>query len=314
MTVTWSDADDAIIAGDLTAALAYLTPAGGAVVTAVAPVGQRDREAGTVSFTTSLGFGRKLERIDANPQVALAYHAREHGFASEPRFVLVQGRAGYDASPDERTLEALAPAVERFLGERKTGAFWGRWLRAYYEDRVLVTVSVERVVSWPDLVAKGRAEVSGPPLPEDPPAQTPPGKGTAPRVDVEGAARRLARLPHVLVGYRGGDGLPLVLPVTVAASGSEGIRLEGPLPPGGRRAGLLGHSYRAQLIGLESRQHTGWLQDGVYAPHTATGFRAPANKTLLLLANGFLARQGLRRARARAQKAPAAQASPRAGG
>ena len=82
----WSDADDAIIGGDLTAALAYVTPAGGAVATPVAPIGLRDREAGTVVFTTSLGFGRKLERIRANPRVALAYHAREHGFAAELAF------------------------------------------------------------------------------------------------------------------------------------------------------------------------------------------------------------------------------------
>lgn len=87
----WSDADDEIIGGDLTAALAYLTPAGGAVVTPVAPIDLRDREAGTVAFTTSLGFGRKLDRIKANPRVALADHAREHGFATAPRFVLVQG-------------------------------------------------------------------------------------------------------------------------------------------------------------------------------------------------------------------------------
>ena len=58
---------------------------------------------------------------------------------------------------------------------------------------------------------------------------------------------------------------------------------------------------RPKLIGLETRQHTGWLQDGVYAPHTAGGFKAPANKTLLLLGNGYLARRGLKRAqRARA--------------
>jgi hypothetical protein len=75
--------DDGIIRGDLTAALAYVTPAGGAVVTAVAPIGLRDREARTVGFTTSLGFGRKLDRIKENPRVALAYHAREHGFATE---------------------------------------------------------------------------------------------------------------------------------------------------------------------------------------------------------------------------------------
>jgi hypothetical protein len=96
----WSDVEDGIIGGDLTAALAYVTPAGGAVVTAVAPIGLRDREAGTVGFTTSLGFGRKLDRIDENPRVALAFHACEHGFASEPWFVLVQGTARYDAHPE----------------------------------------------------------------------------------------------------------------------------------------------------------------------------------------------------------------------
>ncbi len=72
---------------------------------------------------------------------------------------------------------------------------------------------------------------------------------------------------------------------------------------------MLGHRYNAKLIGLESRQYTGWLEvagDGtaVYAPHTETGFKAPANKTLLLLGNGFLARQGLRRARREGATAP----------
>ena len=107
----WPDADDEIIAGDLTAALAYVTPAGGAVVTAVAPIGLRDRDAGTVGFTTSLGFGRKLDRIKQNPRVALAYHAREHGFATGPRYVLVQGIATYDAHPDASFLaETVRPA------------------------------------------------------------------------------------------------------------------------------------------------------------------------------------------------------------
>jgi hypothetical protein len=40
----------------------------------------------------------------------------------------------------------------------------------------------------------------------------------------------------------------------------------------------------------------------LYAPHTGTAFRAPANKTLLLLGNGYLARRGLKQARAAAQK------------
>lgn len=91
----------------------------------------------------------------------------------------------------------------------------------------------------------------------------------------------------------------MIAPVTVGGAGSSGIALSGPLPHGGRRAGLLGHRYQAKLIGLETRQYTGWLKDGVYAPHTENGFRAPANKTLLLLGNGFMARRGLKQARAR---------------
>jgi hypothetical protein len=151
----WPDADEQIIAGDLTAALAYVTPAGGAVVTAVAPIGLRDRDAGTVGFTTSLGFGRKLDRIKQNPRVALAYHAREHGFATEPRYVLVQGTATYDSHPDPSVLaDTVRPASTRFMGPPRTGIFWDRWLSAYYADRVLVTVRVERVI-WVQVVCSG---------------------------------------------------------------------------------------------------------------------------------------------------------------
>jgi hypothetical protein len=107
----------------------------------------------------------------------------------------------------------------------------------------------------------------------------------------------LRKLPHTLAGYVGADGFPMVVPVRIGESTAAGIELTGPLPVGGRRAGLLAHRYEPRLIGLEARQLTGWL-DGTYAPHTQTGFRAPANKTLLLLANGFMARRGLKQARA----------------
>lgn len=300
MSVAWTDDDDAIIAGDLTAALAYVTPAGGAVVTPVAPIGLRDRATGTVGFTTSLGFGRKLERIEANPRVALAYHAREHGFAADPRFVLVQGEASYETAPDPVLLEEhIGPASERFMGPPRRGFFWDRWLSAYYADRVLVTVSAERVLSWPDPSCTAEPIVAGSAPPTgDPPPQAPPRNGAEPRVDVERAARRLRALPHALLAYQGDDGFPMIVPVGVGASSPRGIALRGPLPGGARRAGLMAHRYEAQLIGLETRQHTGWLDDGVYAPHTESGFRAPANKTVLLLANGFMARRGLKRAQA----------------
>ncbi len=310
MPVSWSDQDDEILGGDLAVALAYCTPAGGAVVATVAPIGLRDRERGEVTFTTSLGLGKKLERIRDNPRVSLAYHAREHGFATDSRFVLVQGTASFDASPDQSLLnDVVRPASTRFLGPPKTGFFWDRYLREYYADRVLVTVTVERVIAWPDPRCAGEPEVSGAPLPgEDPPAQAPPKKGTGPRIEVSRAAKRLRSLPHLLLSFPGADGFPLVLPVEIGAAGERGIVLraaEGVLPGGGRRAGLLGHRFNAKLIGLESRQHTGWLEveaeGATYAPHTEAGFRAPANKTLLLLGNGYMAKRGLKKARAAAK-------------
>jgi hypothetical protein len=61
--VRWSDDAEEVIRGDLTAAAAYITPGKGAVVTAVAPCGIGQRDTGVLGFTTSLGFGKKLERI-----------------------------------------------------------------------------------------------------------------------------------------------------------------------------------------------------------------------------------------------------------
>lgn len=311
----WPDAVDDVLAGDLTAALAYITPAGGAVATAVAPIGLRDRAGGTVSFTTSLGFGRKLQRIERDPRVALAYHAREHGRSTGSGYVLVQGNATVVKAPDREYLEFIGEQATPFMGPPRRGAFWDRWLSAYYSDRVPVHVSVERIVSWPDLLCVGSPEVHGAEWPGGPPEpQEPPAKGTGPRLDAARAGRSLAKLAHQLVAYRGADGHPVIVPVRVRDDSDRGaIRLEaapGLLPPGGRRAGLLAHEYRAKLVGLAARQHTGWLEvpadgDGsraLYAPHTGTAFRAPANKTLLLLANGYLARRGLKQAQAAAQK------------
>jgi hypothetical protein len=308
MTVSWPDRVDAVLAGDMTAALAYLTPAGGAVVTAVAPVGLRDRHQGTITFTTSLGLGKKLERIARDPRVALAYHARDHGFASGDSYVLVQGRCRpvppVDPDWNERV---LGPASARFLGPPRRGFFWDRWLQEYYADRVPVTVDVERVVVWPALDCSGDPVVHGADRPNGQPEPQPmPKKGTGPRLDAEKAAAKLGRLPHMLVSWREADGFPIVVAARVEGAGAEGIRLasEAGLPRGGRRAGVLGHSYKAKLVGLQARQHTGWLDDDVYAPHTASAFRAPNNKTLLLLANGLLAKQGLRKARRQGRAAP----------
>src|SRR3954471_3610422 len=180
--VQWPDAIDEVLGGDLTAALSYMTPAGGAVVTAVAPIGLRAREAASVSFTPSLGFGRKLERIERDPRIALAYHAREHGQSQSPRYVLVQGSASVVKQPDQEYLEVIGRQATPFMGPPRRGVFWDRWLSAYFADRVPVHVTVERIVSWPDLRCDGEPELHGAAAATEPPApQKPPGKGTGPR-------------------------------------------------------------------------------------------------------------------------------------
>jgi nitroimidazol reductase NimA-like FMN-containing flavoprotein (pyridoxamine 5'-phosphate oxidase superfamily) len=304
MPVAWSDEIDSVLGADLTAGLGYRTPAGGVVVVAVAPVGLRDRDAGTVGFTTSLGFGRKLERLEKDPRVALAYHAREHGLARSPRYVLVQGRARVIADPSPAQHARVVAQATALLGERRTGRFWDWWLHEYYDVRVQLEVDVDRVTSWPDLRCAGQPEVSGAPadvLEAQP--QSPPRNGVGPRVDVARAGRRLERTEHRLLGYVDADGYPFLVPVALGTSGDTGLELKAEplLPAGGRRAGVLGHSYRPQLVGLEARQYTGWMEVGpsgaCYAPHTEVGFKAPAHKTVLLLLNGLLAKRGVRKAR-----------------
>jgi len=314
-SVRWSDDVHEVITGDITAAVAYITPAGGAVVTAVAPCGIERRDQGVVGFTTSLGFGKKLERIVRDPHIALAYHSREHGFSVSQAFVLAQGIASVDLTPSRARLEALSPQVGRYLGEPKRGAVWDRLLREYYQERVFVDIGVERMVSWPGLDAHGDPEVTGAAWPGPPAPQAPPKNGMGPRVDVDKAAGRIATLPHRVLAYRGADGFPVVVPVEIAGHDDQGLRLlaaAGLLPPGGRRAGLLAHAYRPHLVGLATRVFTGWLDvpgDGaaVYAPHTSKGFVAPPRKNLLLVSNGLLAKFGLWQARRNGTAAKLAQ-------
>lgn len=303
--VRWPDEADEVIRGDLTAAAAYVTPARGVVVTGVCPMGIGRRETGEVGFTTSLGFAKKLERIIADPHVALAYHAREHGLSGSPAFVLAQGVASVDLRPSRARLEALVPAVRKFVGEPVRGPVWDRLLREYYYERVFVDITVRRVVIWPDLSASGGPRVFGAVWPGPPGPQAPPKNGAVPRVDVARAARRIGALPHRVLAYWADDGFPVVVPVQLAGHDAAGVRLvtaKGLLPPGGRRAGLLAHAYRPQLVGLATRTFTGWLEvdgDGtaVYAPHTTKGFVAPPRKKLLLVVNGLSAKYGLWQAR-----------------
>lgn len=106
--------------------------------------------------------------------------------------------------------------------------FWERWLREYYVTRVIVDVTLTRILAWPALDAAGEPHaVHGEPLPPAPAApQRPPKNGTGPRIDVTRAAKRLRRTTYTLLVYTGADGMPVVVasrsaPTTSVASSSR---------------------------------------------------------------------------------------------
>ena len=304
MPVTWSDAIDEVIGGDLTAALAYVTPAGGAVVTAVAPIGLRDRGEGTVSFTTSLGFGQKLERIERDPRIALAYHAREHGHSLES--ATSSSRAA-PASSDDPT----APISSTSAG-RPTRS-WARRSAASSGTAGCppTTPTGTRFTSrssgsWAGRTCAARAtrRCTGASCPPSRRHRSRPPKRNRTAGRRRSCGQRATRAPHELLAYRGGDGYPVVVPV----GGRRGLRRRSDPAPsragrcprraprraaGSRvpreadRAGSAPAHRLARGPGLRSRS----------TRRTPSGFRAPANKTLLLLGNGFLAKRGLKRAR-----------------
>ena len=302
MTVTWDDYIDDIITGDAAVGFASVTPAGGVVIMPMAPLGLRDREAGTVTITTSLGLPKKLVRLRKNPSVALAYHAREHGFSSSPLYVVLQGTAMVDPEPDREWLESITPEWERFLGPRKTGVL-GRLMDIYYWERVAIRIQVRRVLVHDGTSAPPR--VMGEDLPSGAPApQSPPSGGTGPRVDTKKVTAHLDRLPHSLLGWVGADGLPMVARVRGLGDDQSGVRLtttDGVLPAGGRRAGLTSHSFQRHMVGQEQRVHTGWLEvDGdraIYAPHTKAGHALPGSSTLFAVGAGVGMRPGYKKAK-----------------
>ena len=305
MPSSWPETVDEIIGGDQALAFAYVTPASGVVLTPLTNTGLRDRRAGTMTpVSSSVAMWRKLERVRRNPKVAIAYHTREHGFSDRPEYVLVQGTASLTPVEDRDWVERHLENWERFSGKVSRGLPWEPW-QSVYHWRVGVELEVERVVVWPDLACRGERTVHGAPLPEHHPApQSPPARGTGPRIDHRRAAARARRLPNVLLGWVAADGFPMVVPAEVGEAEEAGIGLQSPertVPPGGRRAGFLAHSFARYTYGQNQLKHTGWLEvDGervVYAPHTKAGYRFPPSTLLYRLVTGFVTHRRLRDAR-----------------
>jgi hypothetical protein len=295
VSVSWSDEVDEILGGDLAVGLAYLTPAKGVMISPMATLGIRDRDAGTVTLSSSLSLWKKLDRMRRNPGVAVAYHTRDHAFTDRPGLVLVQGRASFDTTPDREWLESITPQWNKFLGERETGLI-GRTQRVYYWERIAIEIQIERILYWTDTGASGDPEVFGSPPPPPPAPQKPPKKGTGPRVEAGKVAGSVNKLRHTLLGWNGSDDIPDLVPVSGAEETPDGVRLTVPpgrVPPGGRRAGLTAHQFEPKMLGQNQRIHSGWMEaDGdqvVYSPHTRSGYALPASKAMYLFATATLA-------------------------
>jgi hypothetical protein len=313
----WPEHVDEILGGDQVVALAYTTPASGVIITPLTNFGLRDGDAGTLrAVNSSVAAWRKLDRIRKSPKIALAYHSRTHGFSDRPEYVLVQGTASL-GEPDPHYPRSIQPTWERFGGPVDIGPLWDWWLKAY-NVRVEIRIAVERVIVWPDLECRGAPEIHGTPVRGEPAEQSPPKKGTAPRVRHRRAARKAERLPNVLLGWVGADGFPLAVPVAVNGARDEGIVLDAPtglVPRGGRRAGLLAHSFARYTAGQHQRRHSGWLQaeagerQVLYAPHTQHGYHMPSSMFAYRLSAGAGTRLWLRGAR-KAGVAPAVRSGP----
>jgi hypothetical protein len=303
----WSAEVDEIMGGDQAVALATVTPAKGVVLSPVTNFGTRDGDPGTTRLNTSVGMWKKLERIQKNPSVAVAFHTRAHGSSARPEYVLVQGKASLSPLESRDWLDRHLDEWERALGRWQVdvGRVWERWLRIYLW-RVAIKVAAERIVVWPDLACRGPSEVHGAPVPESPPApQRPPKGGTGPRVNHTRAMKRARKLPHVLLGWVGADRLPVAVPVEVVGSEERGIVLDaapGLVPAGGRRAGLTAHSFGRHVRAQNQRIHTGWLEAEpggqiIYAPHTEIGYWIPDSNVAYKLVAGAGTRRGFWRGR-----------------
>ena len=260
------------------------------MVTAVAPIGMRDREAGHRHLHDLAGLREEARADQARPAGRARLPRTRARLRQAPRLRPRPGRGGRRSPSPTRICSRTSSGrqAERFMGAPKRGRlFWDRWLREYYQDRVPVTIEVERVVAWPDAQASGQPQrvrarrcratrrTTGAAGEGHRPARRRGARGTkARRRCTTACLRSPARTDSPMSPRWTSPGLP--------GTGHQ-LASRRRLPPGGRRAGLLGHSYRAQLIGLESRTHTGWLTvpehgDALYAPHTYVGLPGPAQQ------------------------------------
>ena len=155
--------------GRPTAALAYVTPAGGAVVTAVAPIGLRDRERRDGHLHDLARLRQEARAHRAQPaRGARLPRPRARLRRSSPTSCSCRATRRPSTEPDRastsRTSCGRRPSAS--WARRSAGKlFWDRWLREYYRDRVPVDGARRADERLAGPARRGRPRVLGAPLP-----------------------------------------------------------------------------------------------------------------------------------------------------
>ena len=209
---------------DAAAGFAYLTPANGAVVTPMAPLGQCDREAGTITVSTSRACGRSSTASAPTPRspspTTLVSTASPRAPSSCSSRARVASRSSRPANGTSRSY----PDWGSGSCDRRGAASPGSWLDVYYKQRVPITIDVERVLVLAGRDLQGRARRLWSTAAGAGGAAVPPKNGIGPRVDVAKVRSGIESLPHSLLAWAGADGLPIVVSVR-AKSGDAAVEL-----------------------------------------------------------------------------------------
>ena len=250
----------------------------------MAPLGLRDRDAGTVTLSTSLGLWKKLERIRREPRRRRRLprpRARAHGPARlRPR--PGPGVASRRARP--RRLESITPEWERFLGPRRRAR--RPHAQRYYWQRVPITIEVERIVAYRTTRPAASPRSSAPRCGAAAAAERAQGRDRARESTPAKAAAGSKRLPHTLLGWCGATACRRWFRSSVVEASSEtasaAASRPASVPASGRRAGSTCARFGPRMVGQEQRVHTGWRLErrrrhGRYAPHTRGRLPAAAS-------------------------------------
>lgn len=262
----WPEAARPVFAKAITVEYTSLTRSGTPVMVPITPYLEDGGR--TLDVSTGLTYPAKAERARRNPRVCLLFADPVGTGLADPPVVLVQGLAtvrdaDLQSNTDRYVRETLAKVPEAFKGMPKLLLRRLDW----YFARIWIEVTPTRIWWWESKVLLGEpgewvapAGTTAPPSDAAPPGRQPAAWLEAP-ADWRPAARHAtARLDQRDLGWVGGDGFPLSVPVDVVEQTGQGFRLrlglrlpEAPRGP----ACLTFHTHPSTFTSQENRTFVG---------------------------------------------------------